>query len=534
VPISRFHDVADWLPDQLLLLNPDGRVLSANRAALKSMEWRLSDLADTRLQDVVESDPLALRRYLRECSGSREPHPGLLRLRLPSGRVETYHVHCGVQTPRHDDQPAVLLMRLLPKKVSDAHFVALNQRIAQLDREVRRRRQAEEERQRLESQLLQAQKLESLGVLAGGIAHDFNNILTSIIGYCDLAAMECNNESDAARMIREAANGARQAAELTRQMLAYSGKGQFVTGPVVLSALVESIARLLDVSISKKCVLRLDMMPNQPPCKADSSQLRQVVMNLIINASEAIGDRSGIISVITGAVWCERDYLAESFVDEGLHEGLYVSLEVSDTGSGMSAETRARIFDPFYTTKFTGRGLGLAAVLGIVRGHGGAIRVYSEVGRGTTFKILLPAMTQPAESPVESARDRVDAGGALALVVEDEESVRAVAASMLRRMGFEVITAPDGQAGLALYGEHRARSPLVLMDLTMPHLDGRATVRELQRSYPGARVLLMSGYTEATALDGLVGKGVLGFIQKPFQFDELEVVIAQALTVTRS
>jgi signal transduction histidine kinase/ActR/RegA family two-component response regulator len=530
VPLSRFHDVADWLPDQLLLLHPDGQLLSANRAAYRAMGWRPPEPAVRSLLDVVEGEPERLLRYLQACAGAREPHPGQLRLRMASGRVEAFQVHCGVQTPRRGETPATLLMRLIPKSASDVQYAALNQRIAQLDREVQRRRAAEAERQRLESQLMQAQKLESLGVLAGGIAHDFNNILTSILGYCDLALLECKAESEAARMVREAANGARQAAELTRQMLAYSGRGQFVTGPVILSELVASIARLLDVSISKKCVLRLDLMPNQPACVADTSQLRQVVMNLIINASEAIGDRSGIISVITGAVWCERDYLAESFVDEGLQEGLYVTLEVSDTGAGMSPETRARIFDPFFTTKFTGRGLGLAAVLGIVRGHGGAIRVYSEPGRGSTFKLLFPAVERSADTRTARDMPARPGPGALALVVEDEESVRAVASAMLRQMGFEVLAAPDGRAALALYAQHGARNPLVLMDLTMPHLDGRATVRELHREWPAARIILMSGYTEAVALDGLVGKGVLGFVQKPFQFEELAAVVSRALT----
>ncbi len=534
MPIARFHDVADWLPDQLLLLEPTGRLLTANRAAMRAMGWATADLADRSLLEVCDGDPDALRRYLRECSGAREPHPGLVRLRLPTGRVELYHVHCGVQTPRRGDAPAVLLMRLLPKSVTDVRFVALNQRIEQLDREVRRRVKAEEERARLESQLLQAQKLESLGVLCGGIAHDFNNILTSIIGYCDLATLECEADSESASLIREAANGARQAAELTRQLLAYSGRGQLVAGPVVLSEMVEGIARLLSVSISKKCVLRLDLMPNQPPCQADSAQLRQVVMNLILNASEAIGDRSGIVSVTTGAVWCERDYLAESFVDEGLAEGLYVTLEVSDTGVGMSPETQARIFDPFFSTKFTGRGLGLAAVIGIVRGHGGAIRVYSEPGRGSTFKLLFPAVESSASASLGRDPTRVDGLGEVVLVVDDEDSVRAVATAMLKRMGFEVIGAPDGRAGLALFREHQARDPIVLMDLTMPHMDGRSAAKAIHRESSRARVILMSGYAEPAAMEGLVGYAIRGFIQKPFQFDELAAIIRPVLRTTNS
>lgn len=523
-----FLDVADWLPDPLLLVQVDGCLLAANRAARRTCGLSDARFGEITLQECCHDEAEVVAQYLARCARSREPSPGRLVIRGPGNERLEFRASAGVFRRGTEEHPTRLLVRLQPRASAQRAFVALNERIEQLSREIDRRQQAEAERQRLESQLLQAQKLESLGVLAGGIAHDFNNILTGIIGYCDLARMEIPEASDARNFIDEAVSGAHQAAELTQQLLAYSGKGKFVVAPVTITDLVERITRLLDVSISKKCVLRLDLMSNQPPCMADASQLRQVVMNLIINASDAIDDKSGVISVRTGAAWCDEEYLATAFVGEKLREGLYATLEVTDTGSGMSEETQARIFDPFFTTKFTGRGLGLAAVLGIVRGHAGAIRVYSELGRGTTFKLLFPAAPEniPADSP---AAPRVVPGGrGLVIVADDEERIRALARHMLTRVGYDVMLASDGREAVSVYAAHMERDPLVLLDMTMPHLDGAGALRELRRLQPAARVVLMSGYSEQAAMNQFIGKGLLGFIQKPFQFDDLIRAVSTA------
>ncbi|WP_309672353.1 response regulator [Gemmatimonas sp.] len=523
---AQFLEVADWLPDPLLMLTRDGTIMTANRAATRLLGTSADGLGGTSLTARVDGDVETIARHLRESSRAREPHPGAIALRTQGGATVPCRCSTGLFRPASDEHPALLVMRLLPRETSPSQFRLLNDRIEQLDREMGRRQAAEEERRKLEAQMLQTQKLESLGVLAGGIAHDFNNLLTGIIGFSDLARLELPHESSTRSYLDEAVNGARRAAELTQQMLAYSGKGKFVVGPVRITGLVEEITRLLEVSISKKCVLRYDLMVDQPPCLADATQLRQVIMNLIINASEAIGDRSGVISLTTGAMWCERDYLAETYLDEGLREGLYLTLEVADTGAGMSPEVRARIFDPFYTTKFTGRGLGLAAVLGIVRGHGGAIRVYSEAGRGTTFKILLPAATD-AVMPNAFAAPTGDAwrGSGTVLVVDDEESVRALSRHMLERMGYEVVLAADGREGVAAFKSIADRTPVVLLDLTMPHLDGAATFREMRRIDPDVRVVLMSGYNEQSVTPQFAGKGLEGFVQKPFQYDELQATM---------
>ena len=289
-------------------------------------------------------------------------------------------------------------------------------------------RRAEEERHKLEQQVMQSQKLESLGVLAGGIAHDFNNLLTSILGNADLAQRELSPASPVGAYLEDIEQVSRRAAELCRQMLAYSGKGRFVVQPLSLNDAVREMAHLLSVSISKKAVIKYSFFADLPSVMADATQIRQIVMNLITNASDAIDEVSGVITLSTGVMDCDEEYLKNVVgYSEQHHAGQYVYLEVSDTGCGIDPENISRIFDPFYTTKFTGRGLGLAAVMGIVRGHGGVLRVYSEKGRGTTFKILLPAHHEPAHASDSSSKALSHwKGHGLVLLADDEESIRSM------------------------------------------------------------------------------------------------------------
>ena len=386
------------------------------------------------------------------------------------------------------------------------------------------------ERVRLEEQMRQVQKLESLGVLAGGIAHDFNNLLMAILGNADLALAGLSPLAPGREHIEAIETTARRAAELCRQMLAYSGRGKFVIESIDLNALVEEMIHMLQVSISKKVVLKVNRADNLPRLAGDPGQIRQVVMNLVINGSEAIGERSGVVSISTGAMDCDAAYLEETFGEDGLAAGTYVFLEVADTGCGMDEETMERIFDPFFTTKFTGRGLGLAAVLGIVRGHKGAIRVYSEKGRGTTFKLLFPAAAVPAaEERTPAGAAAVDGGGRLVLVVDDEPTVRAVAAKMFECLGFAVLTAADGAEALEIFAERGEEIWCVLLDLTMPRMDGEETFRELRRLKKDVRVLMASGYNEQEVSQRFVGKGLAGFIQKPFQLKELREALARLM-----
>jgi two-component system cell cycle sensor histidine kinase/response regulator CckA len=397
------------------------------------------------------------------------------------------------------------------------------------------RRRADEERRELEAQVQHTQKLESLGVLAGGIAHDFNNLLMSMLGNADLALLDLPVASPARDRISDIESTARRAADLCRQMLAYSGKGRFVIELLDLAKVITEISRMLEVSISKRAVLRLNFADNLPMVRADATQVRQVIMNLITNASEALGEKNGVISISTGAMDCDRAYLRETFLDEGLAEGRYVYLEVADTGCGMDEETRKKIFEPFFTTKFTGRGLGMAAVLGIVRGHRGAIKVYSEPKRGTTVKVLLPAAPAAADvaepRPASVAQRRFSG---TVLLADDEESVRTIARLMLERLGFDVVTAIDGRETLDVFRAHRDRIVCVLLDLTMPNLDGEETFRELRRIDRQLRVVLSSGYNEQDVVQRFVGRGLTGFIQKPYQLETLRTVLHAVLNPERA
>jgi len=384
------------------------------------------------------------------------------------------------------------------------------------------------ERKRMQDELVKAQKLESLGVLAGGIAHDFNNLLMAIIGNADLAMMQLKKESPVIDNLRKIEQAAAKAADLAKQMLAYSGKGKFIVEQINLNLLLEEMLHMLEVSISKKALLRLNLAASLPTVEVDATQLRQVVMNLVINASEAIGDKSGVIAITTGCMDCDKSYLKDIWLIENISEGLYVYLEVADTGCGMDKDTIGKIFEPFFTTKFTGRGLGMAAVMGIIRGHHGAIKVYSEPGKGTTFKILLPASGKPAELfNQEQSTDDDWKGCGTVLLVDDEETVRGIGREMLQVFGFKVVTACDGRDALEVYRDNPDIT-LVILDLTMPHMDGEECFRELRLVRPDIKVIMSSGYNEQEVADKFVGKGLAGFIQKPYTLSSLKAAIMEA------
>jgi len=396
------------------------------------------------------------------------------------------------------------------------------------------RKRAEEEHKKLELQMQHAQKLESLGVLAGGIAHDFNNILLVILGHADLALMRLSPASPVRDNLHQIELAAQRAADLARQMLAYSGKGRFVVEALDLGEIITEMTHMLEVSISKKVLLRLNLAQGLPAVRVDVTQVRQVLMNLVINASEAIGEGSGVVAITTGAMQCDRGYLAETWLDEQLPEGTYVFMEVADTGCGMDRETMSRLFDPFFTTKFTGRGLGMAAVLGIVRGHKGAIKVYSEPGKGTLFKVFFPVGQGHAEALREKAASQeVWQGSGTILLVDDEETVRALGAEMLQSLGFSVLTAKNGRETLAMFRGNMAIEAVIL-DLTMPEMDGEETFRELRQMNSEVRVVMSSGYNEQEVCQRFLGKGVAGFIQKPYRLVELEAVLRGTLELPRN
>ncbi|MBY0489322.1 MAG: response regulator [Gemmatimonadaceae bacterium] len=389
------------------------------------------------------------------------------------------------------------------------------------------RRAQEAEHHRIQEQVRNAQKLESLGVLAGGIAHDFNNLLVGVLGNVSLAMEEIPEHSTARPLLEDLQVAAKRAAELTRQLLAYSGKGKFVVEPVDLSALVREMGRLLSTAVSKKAQVSLELRDDLPSVHADATQLRQIVMNLITNASDALGELPGTITVRTRRMYASRAWLASAQVGADMPEGEYLVLEVSDTGNGMDADTMPRLFDPFYSTKGAGRGLGLAAVLGIVRGHRGAVRITSVRDLGTTVAVLLPVddatgATPPAIANAAPVRGTV-------LVVDDDESALRVAERILLRDGFRVLTAENGRVALEVYAEQGPVIDLVLLDLTMPVLDGWETLRELKQLNPDVVVLLMSGYAQTA---GAPTEGAAGFLAKPYTASELRDLVV-SLTGTR-
>ncbi|TLS76236.1 PAS domain S-box protein [Mariprofundus erugo] len=402
--------------------------------------------------------------------------------------------------------------------------------------DITERKQAEEEAEQLQLKLLQKQKLESLGVLAGGIAHDFNNLLAAIMGHAAMAERKLPGQSMALQKHMQAiVSSSEKAADLCRQMLAYSGQGHLVMQTVDLSTLIEGILNIMEVTMNKGVILKLSLTEQLPGIEADPSQVQQVVMNLVTNANEAIDKRSGVIAIRTGVTFASKDYLNQCLHSDEAREGYFVFVEVSDTGCGMDAQTMKKVFDPFFTTKFTGRGLGMSAILGIVRRHHGALKAYSEKGQGSTFRVLFPAMNYVGNDQVHAeSRPLSRYGAGVVLVVDDEEIIRDMAAMMLADLGIdEVLTASDGKEATEIYRRDAHRIVLVLLDLTMPRMDGEETFRQLRMINPDVKVILSSGYSEQSVQDRFAGKRLFGFLQKPYTPEAMQALVEQALTADK-
>jgi two-component system, cell cycle sensor histidine kinase and response regulator CckA len=387
------------------------------------------------------------------------------------------------------------------------------------------------DRRALEKKLRDGQVLESLGLLAGGIAHDFNNLLTVVMGNASTLKAVVPHGSREWDMCDDIETAAERAADLAGQMLAYSGRGMFVLQRVDLNGLAQEMAELLRVSMAKDVTLKYDLAPMLPKVEADLTQLRQVVMNLVINAAQAIGDKPGTITVSTRLSRADRDWLAGCAHAADLPEGDYVFLSVADSGCGMDPATRARIFDPFFTTKATGRGLGLSAVLGIVRGHKGAIRVDSEPRKGTTFTVAFPAGASLAPRVRGDTTRHEDPwrGTGTILVVDDEPKVREFAQNALQILGFRTATAGDGLEAIERMKELGSTVSAVLLDLTMPRMSGDKALPELRKLHPAVKVILISGFNEQDAVRDFDGGAVDAFVKKPFTVDVLRVVLKRVL-----
>ncbi len=399
-----------------------------------------------------------------------------------------------------------------------------------LRREGEERAQLDEQRRQLERKMEETQRLESLGVLAGGIAHDFNNILTGVLGSASLARMECPPQPSLHRYLAQIEKSALRAAELCEQMLAYAGKGQMVVRTIDVNGLVQETLELLHASVPRDATLTVHLSPDLPRVQADPARLRQVVMNLVINAAEALSGSVRQVSLTTRTQHLQAAEISRFAHPCDAAAGSFVCIEVADTGCGMGPETLRRIFDPFFTTKFTGRGLGLCAVLGILRSRGGALDLQSDVGKGSVFRAFLPESTvespaPPSAATIPPASHPSPALSATILVVDDEAAVRDTAAGMLRRAGYAVLLAANGRQAVELFEKSPAVDG-VLLDLTMPEMDGVATLQALRALQPHVRALLMSGFDGAEATKRFQGLKLHGFLQKPFSMDALREKIA--------
>ena len=378
------------------------------------------------------------------------------------------------------------------------------------------------ERKNFQQQLRQSQKMESLGVLAGGVAHDFNNLLTGILGNASLAYDRLDPSNPSRNLLRDVVVASRRAADLTRQLLAFAGKSRLVIEDIDIPALITELVPLVEKSIPEGAELRLDLTPMS--IRADVSQIQQVVMNLIINAAEAIGEGNTGTVFITTRV---REFREP--IEHQVAAGTYGCLEVRDTGCGMEESTVARIFDPFFSTKFTGRGLGLAAARGIVHGHRGAITVKSTPGVGSTFAVMFPACEDPAPPPQGETESKEAIGAGTILVVDDEDLILRLAEASLAAFGYRPLAAPSGRAALEILKAPGTRVAVVVLDLMMPGMSGEETLREMRAMVPDLPVVITSGCGEIEVRERFDGKGANGFLPKPYTARQLAQVVQDAL-----
>ncbi len=397
-------------------------------------------------------------------------------------------------------------------------------------RDINERVEAEHQRRRLEARIQEAQRTESLSMLAGGVAHDFNNLLTGVLGSAELALADLSPVSPARENIERIRTAALRAAELSRQMLAYSGRGQFVLEAIDISEVVRETQHLIAASVSKSARLEYDLTEPMPAIEADVTQIRQVLMALIVNASESLADSDGTIRVSSGVSRLDPGCIPAPADEVDVDESEYAYLEVADSGAGMDHDTRERMFDPFFTTKFAGRGLGLSAVLGIVRGHNGFIKVDSTFGYGTTIRAYFPLTEEPARQfrktpPVK----REQLLGKTVLIVDDEPAVLEVGRIMVEKAGGVVLTAKDGGEAEAVFREREEEIDCVLLDLTMPGIGGEETLERLRRIREDVRVILSSGYSKHEVETQFGGEGFAGFLQKPYKRNRLLRTLGDAI-----
>ena len=515
--------IATNAAEALFLVNADGRTTFANPSAEAMFGWSQGELIGEFLHDKLHSTcPDEASHSIAEC-----PHMKVLVSGETLRGQEDFF--------RHRDG------RLVPITCSTAPIMGDGQIAGAVlvVRDISEEKLADQVEREREEALRQAQKLESIGVLAGGIAHDFNNLLTGIMGNAGMArrAVQAGRTEHAATLLGDVLKASERAADLTRQLLAYAGKGRFLVQPLDVCQLITEVSTLIRTSISKKITLVLDVPEECPAIEGDRTQLQQLVMNMVINGGEAIGDEPGTLTVrLRVEHFTER---RERMRTEGfpIFPGEYIRIDVIDTGAGMDQETRNRIFEPFFTTKFLGRGLGLSAALGIVRGHRGAIGVRSEPGSGTTFTVLLPVLRAtyaPPRDSEETSPDRERPGVGTILVVDDEPAVRALSESILTEAGYSVVLAEDGLQAVQQVESMGERISLVVLDLTMPRMAGAETARELRIILPSVPIVAMSGYGDLEVMERFRGAQIDDYLPKPFSPEQLVAKVGRVLAARMS
>lgn len=503
-----YHRLFELMPGSVVLMDARGFILDANPAFCRQIGYSREQLLGSHVSRFSRDTIEAIERNIT---------------RLMNGEVLEHQV-TNVQS---DGSLRYYDLREAAITLPDG-----TRGVLALANDITERLRAEHQKFELERQLLHADKLKSLGVLAGGIAHEYNNLLAAIVGNLDLAMMDLDAKSPIQSNLQEAALAAVRATNLTQQMLAYSGRGRFVVTQIDLSELIGSIEDLLKASISKKASMRLNLASDLPLIAGDDPQIQQVVMNLVTNASESLGERPGLITITTRVRECDASHLARSLITDQFEPGPYVELEVRDSGCGMDEAVQQKLFDPFFTTKFTGRGLGMSVVQGVVRGHNGAIVVSSQPNRGTAVSILFPvAETKRAHAPASPPTNLVAPApvtlSGTVLVAEDEATLRLLVERILKRMGLRVLTAEDGAEAVELFRRNANDITLVILDFTMPKLDGIKTLEALRAIQPHLTAVLTSGYDVENIHQRYAQEGFAAFIRKPFQVETLMKVVRQ-------
>jgi two-component system, cell cycle sensor histidine kinase and response regulator CckA len=512
--LLKLRKAVDASGESIFMTDPSGLVTFVNPAFTQLYGYTPVEVVGKARANILKSDKTSPEEYevFWETILSKRVAAGEIVNRTKDGRL--LHIESSVN-PILDDAGSI------------SGFLAIQ-------RDITDRKRSEEQRLDLERQLLHTQRLESLGVLAGGIAHDFNNLLVAILGNASLVKARLGPADRNVANLERLEKSAERAAELARQMLAYSGRGRFHVARLDINELITENADLFRTVIPRSTTLELNCAGSGVTVEADKGQMQQLIMNLITNASEAMGDGNGVITLSTGHMDCTEEDIKKSRHPEKPPAGRFAFLEAKDTGCGMDPRTQERMFDPFFTTKFTGRGLGMSAVLGIVKGHKGAIFVNSEPNNGTTIRVLFPP-----SSPV-SADETVPApeipqslvkvtGAGTILVVDDEESVLEFGEELVQELGFKCLRARDGEEAVSTFNVHGESIVCVLLDLTMPKKDGVETLKEMRRMRPQVPVILSSGYDEEEIIEKFAGLGLSGFVQKPYRFEDLKRKIAQAI-----